>query len=143
MPGASPLVGWGSQKQAFCGAGDCAGFAYAVPRDRHSAGVSGERLSVSSPDDAANKASETAQVFMALPSPAEDSRAVFSHCLTVLVNLLGADIGTEESGTREWRRKARTVIRTGLDGRETVPDQFFDALIRAGIYDPVMSTLMR
>jgi hypothetical protein len=98
--------------------------------------VSAERLSVSSPDDGANKANETAQVFMALPSPAEDSRAVFSHCLAVLVNLLGADIGTEEFGTREWRRKARTVIRTGLDGRETVPDQFFDALIRAGIYDP-------
>ena len=88
---------------------------------------------MSSPDDAA---STTAQVFMALPPPAEDSRAVFSRCLAVLVNLLGADIGPEEFGTPQWRRKARGVIRAGLDGRETLPDQFFDALIRAGIYDP-------
>jgi hypothetical protein len=70
------------------------------------------------------------------PLCTEDSRAVFSRCLAVLVNRLGADIGTEEFGTPQWRRKARGVIRAGLGGRETLPDQFFDALIRTGIYDP-------
>jgi hypothetical protein len=73
---------------------------------------------------------------MALPSPSGDSRAVFYHCLAVLTDLLGADIGPEELGTREWYRKTRTAIRLGLQARETLPDQFFDALIRAGIYDP-------
>jgi hypothetical protein len=88
---------------------------------------------VTSPDDAANK---IAQVFLPLPPPAGDSRALFSQCLAVLVDLLGADTGAEEPGTPQWRRKARSLIRAGLDGRETLPDPFFDALIRAGIYDP-------
>jgi hypothetical protein len=87
---------------------------------------------VSSPDDAGDK---PAQVFMALPAPAEDSRAHFSHDLAVLVDLLGADAGAEEPGTREWRRQARGVIRTGLDGSGTLPEEFFEALVRAAVHD--------
>ena len=87
---------------------------------------------MSSPDDADAK---TAQVFMPLPPPAEDSRADFSRDLAVLVGLLGVDAGVEEPGTREWRRWARGVIRTGLDGRETLPEEFFEALVRAAVHD--------
>src|SRR5215469_16842060 len=73
---------------------------------------------------------------MALPSPRGDSRTTFYHCLAVLTDLLGADIGPEKPGTRAWYYKTWTAIRHGLRARETLPDQFFDALIRAGIYDP-------
>jgi hypothetical protein len=101
--------------------------------------VGEERLSVSNPDDTARKASQVskaAQVFMALPSLAQDSHALFYQCLAILVDLLDAETGPEEPGTLQWYWKARRVIRTGLDGRETLPGQFFDALVRAGIYDP-------
>ncbi|HEX6520066.1 MAG TPA: hypothetical protein VF070_08655 [Streptosporangiaceae bacterium] len=88
---------------------------------------------MSEPDDAAGKPPRT---FMALPSPSGDSHAIFYHCLAVLTDLLGADIGPEEPGTRAWYYKTLTAIRLGLRARETLPDQFFDALIRVGIYDP-------
>ena len=90
-------------------------------------------MSVSEPDDAADK---PPRAFMALPSPRGDSRTTFYHCLAVLTDLLGADIGPEKPGTRAWYYKTWTAIRLGLRARETLPDQFFDALIRAGIYDP-------
>jgi hypothetical protein len=73
---------------------------------------------------------------MALPSPAEDGRTLFSRCLAVLVDLLGADIPTEEFGTLQWRRNARRALWAGLKGQETLPDQFFGALVRAGVHDP-------
>lgn len=88
---------------------------------------------MSEPDDAADKPPLT---FMALPSPCGDSHAIFCRCLAVLADLLGADIGPEEPGTREWSRKSLTAIRLGLRARETLPGEFFGALIRAGIYDP-------
>lgn len=90
-------------------------------------------LSVSELDDAADKPPLT---FMALPSPRGDTRANFYHCVAVLTDLLGADTGPEEPGTRAWYHKTWTAIRLGLRARETLPGQFFDALIRAGIYDP-------
>ena len=112
--------------------GGAAEFAYPVPGSRHSAGAGEEGTRVSSPDDAGD---ETAQVFMPLPPPAEHSRAHFSHDLAVLVDLLGADAGAEEPGTPEWRRWARRVIRAGLDGSETLPGEFFEALVRAAVHD--------
>jgi hypothetical protein len=72
---------------------------------------------------------------MALPPPAEDSTARFSRDLAVLVDLLGVDAGAEEPGTREWRWRARGVIRTGLNGIETLPEEFFEALVRAAVHD--------
>lgn len=89
-------------------------------------------MGASEPKDAAGA---SPQFFMALPPSVGDSRVFFYRCLAVLADLLGADIGPEEPGTREWYRKTRTAVRLGLQGRETLPDQFFDALIRAGIYD--------
>jgi hypothetical protein len=90
--------------QKTTGWGRAAEFTYPVPGSRHSAGAVEEGTSVGSPDDAGDK---TAQVFMALPPPAADSRADFSDDLAVLVDLLSADAGAEGPGTPEWRRWAR------------------------------------
>jgi hypothetical protein len=64
---------------------------------------------MSSPDDTGDK---TAQVFMPLPPPAEDSRGHFSRDLAVLVDLLGADPGAEEPASTP-SAPARSAPRTG------------------------------
>jgi hypothetical protein len=85
--------------------------------------------------EAAGPPSGPTQVFMALPTPAQDATAIFHACLADLVRLVSADVGLGD-GTRQWENAARAAIRQGLRARDSLHELFFDALVHAGIYDP-------
>ncbi|OHV35382.1 hypothetical protein BCD49_05065 [Pseudofrankia sp. EUN1h] len=41
-----------------------------------------------------------------------------------------------EPGTRAWQHAARAAIRRRLREHDKLPEQFFEALVRAGVYEP-------
>lgn len=87
-------------------------------------------------NDSEAEASEQPRSFMALPGRTEDGTAVFHRCLSDLLELAGAEVAPETSDPHEWRIAARGMLRRNLRGRDQLPEEFFDALIRAAVHDP-------
>lgn len=89
-------------------------------------------------NDSGEESSGRPRSFMALPGRTGDGdgTAAFHRCLAVLVELTGAEVAPAAADIRRWRGAARTAIRRKLQGRERLPEEFFDALIRAAVYDP-------
>ena len=74
------------------------------------------------------------RTLMALPGRTEDHTASFHRCLAGLLELAGADAAPDD-GTAAWQSTARRTIRQELKERDQLPEEFFDPLIMAGVYD--------
>lgn len=86
--------------------------------------------------DERNAPGRTPRLYMALPAPAADVTAPYYRCLAVLVHLTDTGTGPAKPGTCAWAGAARAVIRSSLRARGDLPGEFFEPLIRAGVYDP-------
>jgi hypothetical protein len=66
------------------------------------------------------------RTLMALPG--------FHRCLAGFLELAGVD-AVPDDGTAAWQSAARRSIRQELKGRGHLPEEFFDPLVMAGVYD--------
>ncbi len=82
---------------------------------------------------------EAPRLYASLPAPADDLFAVFDRCLIELMDLLGLQhpqVASESSLDRyRWQGRSRSLIAKSLRGT-TMPDEWFEALLRAAVHDP-------
>jgi hypothetical protein len=76
--------------------------------------------------------------FVALPERTEDATQSFRRCLADLIRLLGINVapGPDARAEWEWERRVRATMRTVFAERSSLPEESFDALLKAAVHDP-------
>jgi hypothetical protein len=74
---------------------------------------------------------------MALPGRTENVRDLFLRALTDVVDVLDLDVAREpDSGDEHWSHSVRRVLRQVCGQGLTMPDEAFEVLVKAAVYEP-------